>query len=265
MYRRLERIAAYLAIVGISSILIIQEFFDQFLQDFTINAAIATMGISFVLVAWYLEGRLQSFDRSFALLSERIERLAEDQPRLIGAATSNFEVRSLSDAFKAATSRGLHVEHLRVYAISSIQIVHFVNHNKLKIDKCSVLVQSSHRHPDARQKEISENQALSAIHEWRSLVDVGRIRHLEILRYDFHPTEYECIFDDEYLILGLYDSKPAGGYSTIGVRDAVTIHAGSLAGARVISEFVERYDTLFLHCRDHYGPNDPETVFQRTN
>jgi len=40
------------------------------------------MGISFVLVAWYLEGRLQAFDRSFALLSERIIRLTEDQPRL---------------------------------------------------------------------------------------------------------------------------------------------------------------------------------------
>ena len=106
MYRRLERIAAYLAIVGMSAILIIQEFFNGFLQDLTVNAAIAAMGISFVLVAWYLEGRLQAFDRSFALLSERIIRLTEDQPRLIAAATSNFEVLSLTDAFKAQQPGG---------------------------------------------------------------------------------------------------------------------------------------------------------------
>ena len=156
------------------------------------------------------------------------------------------------------------MEHLRVYAISSGQIVHFVNHNKLKIDRCSVLIESKDHYPDARQREIFKTQALSAIHDWRSLVDAGRIGCLEVLRYDFHPIEYECIFDDKYLILGLYDSIDTE-YSTVGVRDAVTVHAGSLAGARVIAEFVDRYDALFLHCRDHHGPNDPETVFQRTS
>jgi hypothetical protein len=262
VHRRLERIAAYLAVVGTSVILIIKEFFGGFLRDLTVNAAIAAMGISFVLVAWHLEGRLQAFDRSFAHLSERVVRLVDDLPRMIEAAASNFEVLPLSDAFKSATTRGLHVEHMRVYAISSVQIVQFVNHNKLKMDRCSLLVQNVGQHPDARRREFLEHQTLVAIHEWRSLVDAGRIGRLEVLRYDFHPTEYECIFDDDYLILGLYDSKIAY-HTTIGVRDALTIHAGSLRGARVIAEYVDRYDTLFLHCHDHYGPNDPETVFQR--
>src|SRR5207248_4529061 len=133
MFKRFERLAAYLPLAGTATILVVQNFFQGFLTSFGSNLALATMAISFILVAWHLEGRIGSLTRSVGNLSDRIVHLTLDQPRILAAATSNFQFMPLGDGFKLAADTVGRVDHLRVFAASGSQMHTFIQHNKLRV------------------------------------------------------------------------------------------------------------------------------------
>ena len=81
---RFERIAAYIPLFGTSVILLVQNFMQGFLAGMKINAAIATLALSFILLAWYLESRIQRFETVFGELKTAVDSLAQEQPRLLG-------------------------------------------------------------------------------------------------------------------------------------------------------------------------------------
>jgi len=253
--KRFERLAAYVPLVATACILIIQTFFPTFLEDFGTNLALATMTVAFILVAWHLESRVESFRETIKRLQSTIDQFVEDQPRIVADATANFRRMSLGDAFAKAVELAPRVDHLRIYAATGSQMHTFIEHARVRIDRCSLLVQRSHGNP-----------ALAAIIEtaldrWRLLVTRGKIEQLEILRYDFQPTEYKCIFDRKVLIYGLFDPSPNED-SGVAVRDPMLATDQSLSGAAFVEEYVERFDRLFAHCRQYYGANDPVTVFR---
>jgi hypothetical protein len=256
-YQRVQRMAAYLPLAGTAVILVIQSLYSDFFRSFSLTLACATLAISLTLLIWYLEERLHRFSGTVDSLVSEVKHFGEEQPRLLGEASSNFQVTQLGKAFEVAAGIAPQVHELRVYAISSAQIVNFITHNNFEIDKCQLLVQ---RVTDNR--ELFSQVVEVAINDWRKLLEAGKIRELEVLRYDYHPTDYECIFDSKFLILGLFGISD--DYSGISVREPMIVHAQSLAGARIISEYTARFDILFEACRDRFGDNDDTTVFTYT-
>jgi hypothetical protein len=251
-----ERVVAYLPLLGTTIILVIQNFFPKFLSDFNLQLSLATMATSFILITWFLDSRMSKFANGFGLLGERVDALAEQQPRILGAASSNFRLVSLAEGFKSAADSLIRIEHLRVFAASGSQMHTFIQHSRLTIDNCSLLLQRPEDLHSSYARAIDQ-----VIVRWQLLVRIGRIRRLEILRYNFSPTEYQCIFDSQYLIHGLFrpnDYEESG----LTVLDPMIVNGEALSGAALIEAYVTRYDTMFEYCRAGYGPNDEVTLYE---
>src|SRR3954447_3751751 len=134
-----ERLAAYLPIVGTAGVLIIQNFFPDFLKSVTPNLAIGAMALSFILLAWYLEGRIERFENGFVELKSSVQNLAEEQPRLLGEASSNYQLMELSGAFREAYRVRPQVSHLRIFALSGSQMSVFLQHSGIVVERCSLM------------------------------------------------------------------------------------------------------------------------------
>ncbi|MCX5007780.1 hypothetical protein OHB05_34920 [Streptomyces sp. NBC_00638] len=239
MLHRVERMTAYVPLIGTALILIIQNFFQGFLESLTLNICISAMAFSIALLLWYLEGKIQKFERAFQDVRVSIEDLARDQPRLLGEASSNFQIAPISAAFITAATLSPRVDVLRIYSLSSVQMSNFLQHSGIRVNECRLMI---YKPPD--ENGLFAQQIEAAIQAWRASVTAGRIRRLEIRRYDFFPTQYEAIFDASFFIAGLFHPDPVE-ISGAAVRDPLTVHAQSLSGARIISDSVDRYDRLF--------------------
>lgn len=254
--RVFERTAAYLPLLGTATILVIQNFFQDFLTGFRFTLALATVAISILLVAWFLEGRIVAYAKSFDELADRVRKLSEEQPKILGAASANFQVVSLGDAFRSAAAISPNVEHLRIFAASSSAMHTLIQHNKITADRCSLLIQRP-----GPSRQVYANDVSNVIERWKLLVRKGAIRKLTVYRYDFQPTEYQCILDDQILIHGLFDPSPFED-SGVAVRDPMVVTSQSLAGQALIKAFIERFETLFEYSKDSYGENDEVTTFE---
>ena len=237
-----ERLAVYIPLAGTALILVIQNFFQGFLRDISLNIAIAAISIAIILLIWYLEAQMNTLRLSFDKLSTQVERLAEQQPLLLREGSSNFQIVTLGDAFRSAAILAPRVQHLRIYSITSAQMVSFLEHSGIVVDRCSLLISRA-----TSGQPLMEGQIEAALQGWRALVENGKINSLEVRRYDFYPTEYEAIFDSTFLIVGLFDPSPAQT-SGARVRNPISVNAHSVAGAKFVSEFVERFDGLFQVC-----------------
>jgi hypothetical protein len=245
MVEKLARLAAYLPLAGTALILILQDFVSGFLSSFTLGPAVASMAVSVILLIWYFEAALRRQEQSLGRLSAEVSRLAGEQEKIAGQAVPNFQHVSMGEAFQTAAGLVPRVKHLRVYAVTSQQIISFLQHSGITVERCSLLI----RKPTAGLPLLA-SQLDAAVADWTALAAGGLVGSLDIRRYDFPPLEYEVIFDSAFMILGLYDpSKAFSSYGTY-VRSPFAIDSRSLAGAEMIREYSERFDFLFAWCRE---------------
>lgn len=246
-----QRIIAYGPVVLTAVILIIQTMFPSVLSALPLTATSAILAGSVIFLVWHVETTLIVSSRSLKELQGRIEQLESTQAAFILSSTSLSQVR-LASAFATISEATPRVGHLRIFAISSQQILSFLKFHDITIEKCQILLRTFES-DDVVHKDFL-NQIRLVVADWHRLHESGRIADLQIRHYDFFPTEYECIFDKEHLILGLYDSDP-DDYSEVRVRDPTLVRGTSDAGRIMISEFADRFDRLFEVCANHHGPN----------
>jgi hypothetical protein len=281
------RVSAYLPIFLTSLLLLLQNFFPSVLTSFTPTTGISIVGISIVGLVWHIEKVLLESTKALrefssnartslelgaraigsqisvsstdtvghlTQLGARVKELERIQEDFIGA-TAVLSPMDLPNAFKAISDERPIVSHLRIIAISSQQVLSFFQFHKMRAERCEILLRSFAQE-DTPNRPFREQIRL-CVSDWRKLEREGKIKSLTVRRYNFHPTEYECIFDDTHLILGLYDSDPAD-YSGVKVRDPFVIRNRSDAGRLMITEFIRRFDRLMEVCATHHGLNDDE-------
>lgn len=244
MVEKFGRLVAYLPLLGTALILVLQDFFKSFLPDFTLGPAVAAMATSIILLIWYFERALRRQEQSLDRLSAAVSRLADEQQKISEQAVPNFRQVSLGEAFQMAAGFVPRVRHLRVYAVTSQQIISFLQHSGITAERCSVLI----RKPTAGLP-LMKSQLDAVVQDWKVLADQGLVGSLEIRRYDFPPLEYEAIFDSAFLILGLYHPSAAESYG-VRVRMPIAIHSQSASGSEMIREYIARFDCLFESCRE---------------
>jgi hypothetical protein len=208
------------------------------------------MALSFILVAVHLERALYGLQRDVHGLSSNVGQLEVTHRAYLEATAPVLQMGTLADAFMEATGARKHIEHLRVYAASSQQVFSFVSNSTLRVDRCSLLIRGF----PAKHDSTFARQVRGLAEEWRKLADSGRIGVLEILAYDYFPTDYEILIDSEALIFGLFDYDP-GEFSNVKLRTANLIEDSSAASRDLIVEFRDRFDKLFETCRTAHGPN----------
>lgn len=253
----LLRVSAYLPLIGTALILLAATFDANIFQAVPLSLLLAVMTTSFILTVVYLETQLRENSEITSRLQRAVLSMEKTQRQYLDATAPAIQTASLGQAFQLASVTINHISQLRVFAISSQQILGFIRFHSFYIDQCTVLVrgfaEDDDEHRDFRK------QIELVVRDWRALERDGRIRHLSIRSYDFFPTEYECIFDKQCLFLGLYESDPED-YSEVRVRDVVVVENSTPAGRQMINEYVERYDRLFAICEGHHGPNRYDSV-----
>jgi hypothetical protein len=249
----LERISTYLPLVGTVLILLISTFYSDILRAIPLSLLLAIMAISFILTAVHLETQLHANSEVVRQFAERMKSLEEAQREYLKITLPPIRTVSLAEGFEIASTRLPRIDHLRVFAISSQQILGFMRFHPFEIKNCSLLLRGfaddDQAHRDFRK------QIELVVRDWRVLQRDGRIKNLTVRSYDFFPTEYECIFDDDFMLLGLYDSDPSD-YSEVRVRKASMIESSTLPAESMIAEYIDRFDKLFDLCKSHHhGPD----------
>jgi hypothetical protein len=252
--RLLRLTSTYLPLAGTVVVLLIATFDSSVLNEISTSLLLAIMAVSFVFVAVHLDQRLSALQTSVQSLNTdlaaRVVTLEATQRSYLEATVPDIRTGTLADAFDRALRGRGRIGHLRVYAISSAQIYSFVSNSNLIVDRCSLLIQGF---PPEYESDFAHEVRLVA-RNWHKLVDARRIKDLEILSYDYFPTDYEVMFDTDVLILGLFDYD-ADDYSKVALRAATLIEGASPAAQTLITEFRDRFDGLFEACRTAHGPN----------
>ncbi len=255
----LQRVSVYLPILGVVVVLLAATFYSDLLQRVPTQLLLAIMASSFVLTAVHLEARLALAGQALTGVREqqkkvegRLAKLEERQTEYLAASLPVLHTGSLADVFYEVKRRTGRIGHLRIYAISSQQILAFVQQYGFAVQKCTILLRGLDPSVAANQEAVTMIQ--SYVRDWRQMARNGQIVDLQIRSYDFFPTEYECIFDDTHLLLGIYDSDPAD-WSGTQTRRATLVDGSTPTGRDMIREYTERFDRLFETCGHHHGPD----------
>lgn len=80
---------------------------------------------------------------------------------------------------------------------------------------------------------------------WHNLEKEGLIKKLEIVRHSYLLTEYQVIFDDDYMILGIYHPDPSDPSSVIIKSPPLVITTDLKEGKNIIRTYIERFDVMF--------------------
>jgi hypothetical protein len=251
----LQRISTYLPLVGTVLILLIATFDSNLFNFVPLSLLLAIMTISFVFTVVYLETQLRESSEAVQKLSDRIHSLEKTQQEYLQSTRPLIQTVTLAQGFEIVISKIRQADHLRIFAISSQQILGFIRFHAVDINRCSLLVREFAK--DDRDNRDFRKQIELVVRDWRALERDGRIKNLTVRSYDFFPTEYECIFDDKCMLLGLYDSDPED-YSGVRVRNAVLIENSAQPGRQMIAEYIERFDQLFQVCHQRHGSDSYE-------
>ncbi|HXD53761.1 MAG TPA: hypothetical protein VN618_03320 [Solirubrobacteraceae bacterium] len=250
LVRLLQLVSTFLALVGTIVILLVSTF-DSSIFDFVpLHLLLAIMALSFIFVAVHIERALYRLQSETQVLTSSVTQLEATHKAYLEATAPVLKMGTLAEAFAGATGARKHIDHLRVYAASSQQVFSFVSNSTLHVDRCSLLIRGFPTKHDSRFAQ----QVRGLADEWRKLAASGRIDELEIMAYDYFPTDYEILIDSEALIFGLFDYDP-DEFSSVKLRTANLVEDSSAAGRDLIVEFRDRFDKLFEACRAAHGPN----------
>jgi len=251
--RILERISAYLPLAGAGLLLALGNFWPSVIDQTSTQILVASVAVSVLLVAVHLESRLASLTAATAASSKSLAQLEGIQTQLIGSATPLARAMSLAQSFELVASRSNHWRNVRIYAISSSQVLSFFRFQNLTAEECTVIIRGFPEN-EKRWKDLASQTAL-VVRDWRTLERTGRIKHLTVLSYDYFPSEYTCIFDDQLLLVGLFESDPSD-YSGVRVGPSITYEGSHPDGVPILSAYRERFDILRDAClAGHHGPS----------
>lgn len=251
------RMVAYVPAVLFVVVVPLADYFPSILDGVKINHLMTLVVLSTLGIGIHLEARFSEELGGIVGLRKELATLRQEQKERLDHIGRSVVSTTFSEAFERQALLKNHVETLRVFAISSAQIVSFMNIRKLTVEKCYLLLRGFDEH-DTIHREFNAQIQL-AIRDWQRLTKEGKIHSLEIRSYDFLPTEYQVIFDSDSMISGLYDSDPTD-YSEVKVREPVLVDGSTIDGRTLIAKYIARFDILFQQCDGNHGPNRYKTM-----
>jgi len=252
--RIIVRISTYLPLALTVVLLIVTTFNSDILKFVPLELMLAVSSLSSLLMAVHVETRLVLATDRFKDLALSVRDLERIQKVYLKALTPAMQTKSLAQAFDAVSRRRTRWGTLRIYAISTRQIVTFFSSHQFSVERCEILIYQPGSSGNRTEGALDFGDAAYPVELWRSMQKEGRVGALTIRSYDFLPMEYECIFDNDLLLLGLYESDPG---DSLGVRvgSVTMVEGNTLEGQRMIDEYQSRYDKFFKVCAAHHGPN----------
>lgn len=203
------------------------------------------------MIAVHIETKLVTTGTKLQELSSNVKNLHDTQEAYLKAVAPIIQTMSLAQGFATVSRQHVRWTNLRIFAVSSQQILTFFRSHRFIVDNCELLIRADPR--DKRTRAWANSSRL-LVQEWRTLEREGYVGKLTVRSYDFFPTEYECIFDEKVLLLGLYESDPDDHWD-IKVGNVTLVEDSTPYGRHMIQEYRSRFDKLFDVCATHHGPD----------
>ena len=244
------RLFAYLPPLVFVILVPLANFFPGLLNALGVQYLLALLGLAMVGVGLHLESCFATETSRVGDLEDSIKLLTGTQNIFLDRAARPIAPSGFTEGFKRQVSVGNRINTLRIFAISSQQILSFMRYEDFRIDNCHLLLRGFDS-ADTSHAEFAAQIRL-VVRDWHRMHSEGRVANLTIRSYDFHPTEYQVIFDDRGMLSGLYDSDPSD-YSEVSVRSPFYIDGSTADGRALITEYRQRFDNLFDICAVHHG------------
>jgi hypothetical protein len=248
----IDRIVAYLPALAFVLLIPLANFFPNALNALGLQYLFALLGLAMVGIGVQIENRSNRASETMDRLRDSVQKLVDTQTEYLERTRRPVVPSSFAEGFKQQMSLGSRIAKLRVFAISSQQILSFMQFERMQVGECKLLLRAFDP-KDQNHKEFS-NQIALVVRDWNRLASDGKIGHLQIRSYDFLPTEYQVIFDDQTMLAGLYHSEPSD-YSEVRVQPPFLVDGSTTDGKAVIDVYRDRFDRLFDKCATAHGPN----------
>ncbi len=247
-----RRIVTYLPPLAFIIFAPLASMFPTLLASLSWQYVLALIGLALLGVGFHLDSRYTEAISDLSQLRFKITELEHTQATYLDRTRRPVFQSSLATGFSLQAAAGSRVGVLRVFAISSQQILSFLRFEDFTIGQCSLLLRGF-TEDDLSHKEF-ESQIMLAVRDWNRLARDGKIASLTIRSYDFLPTEYQVLFDDRAMLLGMYESDPSD-YSEVRVRQPFYVDGANVDGRAMIKEYQDRFDRLFEMCETCHGTN----------
>lgn len=250
--KKISFVVAYGPLVLFIGLTALTNFFPSLLDGVSINLLLALSGLCLLGIGFYLQERFRELESKYDATSTSVAGLEITQQAFIQASKRSIMPCSLATGFAKKALAGRRVGLLRIYAVSSQQILSFFSAENISAETVHLIIRGFDPN-DAAHQQFS-NQIHLVAKDWERLARKASIKSLIIRSYDHFPTEYQVIFDETVALVGLYESSPAD-YSEVAVRDPVYVDGSTPDGSALVRSYVERFDNLFEQCRNHHGIN----------
>jgi hypothetical protein len=256
--RAIARVSAYLPLALTVVLLIITTFNSDVLKFVPLELMLAVSSVSCLLLVVHVESRITSATSEFQSLTKSVRDLEKIQRDYLRALIPPMQTKSLGQSFDLVSTKRKRWNTVRIFAISTQQISTFFNSHELMTERCEILIYQPPSMKPRRDRPPDPYRTDYPVKLWRSLKKEGRINVLTIRSYNFLPMHFECIFDDELLLLGLYEPDPDDPQE-IRVGSVTVVENTTPQGEQMIEEYRRRHEGFFETCEKHYGPNPHET------
>jgi hypothetical protein len=152
---------------------------------------------------------------------------------------------SFSTLFSEIERHSVRYNKLKIIANSTNALLPAFQESKITVKECEILL----RRP--KDDELEFSSFLKTVEQdWRDLVARGRISNLAIRYVDDLLLDWQAIFDDEFMMLGLnsFDRQGWKKYNMIGT---FLVSKSSHSSKELIEKYTSRFDMVFKNCSDN--------------
>jgi len=245
-------LAAYFPVIAAVLAFGLDRFWEQWLKQFT---APILAGVLMVQLAEFVRSE-QSRQRYEAILLTATEKI-----------DPVVSVHSIEGAFAEAFRLRPKPRKIRVFGLTSYKIQPLIESNvgEFPIESVQLLLADPHEYlRGASHVDFIAESNLTICWKWLGMVKKGLILKLHLNQFDFYPTEWYVILDEELVIVGHYrfDSDNIAKAATAG---SVFMARNVGAGSRLIESYLSKFDHLFGVSDKQFGSAELSGIVRAGN
>lgn len=163
-----------------------------------------------------------------------------------------------NDGLLSIFEKNKSIKSLDIIAHTTKTYIHSIADNDVTIDKVRVLVcrpkNSNTRHyPDENIISSLDVARDQAIETWKDLLRIGKVKELEIRYYEYDPTFYFAIINNQYIHYGIY--KIEHGYPGYHLYNMYTLDGFD---SEFAYNLLTDYQSFFNHVFSEFSYSDPD-------
>lgn len=237
VWQTCEKLIAYCSLV----VVVVLECLDKFVPSLDVGQT----DFSLMLIA-----------SSLLVIFSHIEDIKKECTQ----STNTHASTRFNDGLLEVFSKNKRLKSLDIMAHTTKTYIHSIADNDVTIDNVRILVckpkdSASRHYPDAHCVQSLDAARDQAVDLWRDLLKIGKIRNLEIRYYEFDPTFYFAIINDQYVHYGIYKiehTRP--GYHLY------TMYTFDGNECEVTNNQLQDYKAFFGHVFDQFSYSDKDAA-----